>query len=92
MTDEWIPHQPATWPWRVGTLKREVKFQIWHGHGAKPEFTYRMVPAGTKVKIVMVSRFGDVGITDNLAAEYGYSARISLDDMEPVATPSTGRE
>jgi len=33
------------------------------------------IPAGTNVRIVMVSRFGDVGITYNLN-ETGYVARV----------------
>jgi hypothetical protein len=32
--------------------------------------------AGTEVKVVMVSRFGDCGITTNLEAENGYSNRV----------------
>jgi hypothetical protein len=33
-------------------------------------------PAGTRVRAVMSSRFGDVGITKNLEAVNGYDARI----------------
>lgn len=80
--DQWIPHKRETWPWRIGILKNDVEFRHWHGHGADPEFTYEIVSAGTKVKIVMVSRFGDVGITKNLDAEMGYAARVSLDVLE----------
>ena len=46
-----------------------------------PEFTEVPLSAGTRVKIVMVSRFGDVGITHDLAAENGYHARVSLDSL-----------
>ncbi len=82
MTDEWVPHRPETWPWRLGTLKRAVQMRTWHGHGATPEFTYKTAPAGTLVKIVMVSRLGDVGITTDLNAENGYAARVDLSDIE----------
>jgi hypothetical protein len=82
--ERWIPHKPHTWPWRIGTLKSDTELRTWHGHGADPEFTYRTVPAGTKVKIVMVSQLGDVGITDNLAAENGYAARVLLEQLEPA--------
>lgn len=82
--DVWVPHQPNTWPWRIGKLKEPCRLGTWHGHGATPEWTYRYVPAGTLVKIVMVSRMGDVGITDNLDAENGYKARLLLEDLEPV--------
>mgnify|MGYP003704718659 CR=1 FL=1 len=41
--------------------------------------TYEEKPAGTTLKIVMVSRFGDCGLTDDLNAEFGYHVRIDLD-------------
>lgn len=34
-----------------------------------------------RVKIVMASRFGDVGITTNMKAEYGYDARVFLEEL-----------
>ena len=43
------------------TLRRTEKKEIWK--------------AGKRVKVVMASRFGDVGITDDLTAEYGYHYR-----------------
>ena len=37
----------------------------------------RVIKAGTKVRIWMVSRFGDIGITDNLGKGcYGYCGRV----------------
>lgn len=33
------------------------------------------IPAGTTVKIVMVSRMGDLGVTPDLEAQNGYIAR-----------------
>ena len=44
----------------------------------------RRIPAGTKVKIVMVYRLGDVGITDDLTAKTGYLARVFLSDLKPA--------
>ncbi len=82
MTEQWVPHEPETWPWRIGVLKAPTEFRTWHGHFADPEFTYRTVPARTLVKIVMVSRLGDVGITTDLDAENGYGARVKLDELE----------
>ena len=79
---QWVPHQRETWPWRVGKLKADTEFRTWHGHHADPEFTYRTVPAGTLVKIVMVSRLGDVGITTNLDVDTGYEARVLLEELE----------
>lgn len=87
MGEQWVPHQPETWPWRIGTLKRDVEMRTWHGWGADPDFTYYTAPAGTPVKIVMVSRLGDVGITTDLKAETEYSARVDLSDIERSPTP-----
>lgn len=42
----------------------------------------RIVPAGTTLRIVMVSRMGDCGLIDNLDAEYGYEVRL---DWESAA-------
>ncbi len=41
--------------------------------------TERTVKAGTTVKIVMVSRFGDFGITDDLSRVNGYQCRVGAD-------------
>ena len=83
MSARWVPHHPETWPWRVGKLKCDVEMRTWHGHHADPQFTYVTAPAGTPVKIVMVSRLGDVGITTDLTAENGYKARVMLEEIEP---------
>lgn len=34
-----------------------------------------------RVRVVMASRLGDVGITDNLQAEYGYQKRVAVADL-----------
>jgi hypothetical protein len=39
------------------------------------------VPAGQTVKLVMVSRLGDVGLTEDLTAENGYGIRLQLSDL-----------
>jgi len=36
-------------------------------------------PKGTRLKIVMVSRFGDVGLTDGLQKTRGYTTRVMPD-------------
>ncbi len=36
---------------------------------------------GERVRVVMASRFGDVGITKNLKAETGYSERLLMDEL-----------
>ncbi len=40
----------------------------------------RIIPAGQTLKIVMLSRFGDFGLTDDLSAENGYHVRLDIDD------------
>lgn len=40
--------------------------------------------AGQTVKVVMVSRFGDCGITDRLDAEHGYDARVYPQNLEII--------
>ena len=42
------------------------------------------IPEGTTVKIVTWSRFGDVGITDDLEADLGYGARVSLSELKNI--------
>ena len=47
---------------------------------------------GRRVRVVMASRFGDVGITSNLTAEYGYDRRVAvnlLSDFSADAPPAT---
>lgn len=40
---------------------------------------------GKRVRIVMASRLGDVGITENLQAEHGYSTRVAVEDLTDFA-------
>jgi len=74
----WLPHKPETWPYRFATLKHEVTM-LHLRDGKEVEIT---VPAGAPVKLVMVSRFGDVGVTEDLTAENGYGVRLTLDDLQ----------
>jgi hypothetical protein len=43
---------------------------------------------GKRVRLVMASRFGDVGITTNLKAERGYEARVGLHDLSDFSDKS----
>ena len=43
---------------------------------------------GQKVKLVMASRLGDVGISYDLTAERGYDKRIYLDDLSDFTAAS----
>jgi len=47
--------------------------------GGKPKLfaTYK----DKRVRVVMASRFGDVGITEDLTKKHGYSDRVSIDDL-----------
>jgi len=58
------------------TLAKPVVLQKWQGHEASPEFIEVPLEPGTKVNVVMASRFGDVGITDDLELLNGYDLRI----------------
>lgn len=65
-------------------LNRDVVGREWNGHDfmrsdSEPEFTEVPMPKGTRVKVVMVSRFGDCGITTDLEAENGYISRVPPD-------------
>lgn len=81
----WSPHKPETWPVRYGELKEETKFSwykgYWDSNGAVMEES--VVPSGTTVKITMVSRFGDVGVTTDFSVDRGnYGARVYLEQLE----------
>ena len=83
----WIAHERNTWPHRYMTTKVPLSLRIWNGHhwkkaGHADEYTEKPLPIGTRVKIVMASRFGDVGITDDLTAENGYHLRVPIDELQ----------
>jgi len=82
--DEWVPHKREVWPWSFGRLKRNVVGErylgVWDKNG--PVYEPVPMPQGTLVRIVMVSRFGDIGITPILDDRVGHVARISFDDIE----------
>ena len=64
------------------TVTQPVVLRKWNGNhypSTEANMTDVHVPAGTTLKIVMVSRFGDCGLTDDLDADTGYSLRVDLD-------------
>ena len=81
---QWIPHKPETWPIRYGELQQDTKFSKYLGlwKDGEPAMKESIAKAGTTVKIVMASRFGDVGITDDLEATHGYKARVLLEQLD----------
>ena len=50
-----------------------------HGKGKAPPLF--ATHEGKRVRVVMASRFGDVGITETLTARYGYDRRVMLPDL-----------
>lgn len=76
------PHEvPHGWMHgRVFKLKNDT--QAWDWDYKTRESTPFTIKAGTPVKVVMVSRFGDCGITTDLKAENGYSTRVEPSDLE----------
>lgn len=54
----------------------------------------RIIPAGRTLKIVMVSRLGDCGLTDMMSATHGYEVRLDWDsalisDIRLTKEPTT---
>jgi len=83
----WVPHEPETWPWRYADLLRPLTLSIWNQkHPVEANTAKKILPIGSTVKIVMVSRFGDVGITHDLTAEHGYHARVGFDVFDTTFT------
>ena len=63
------------------TAAKDLIFNKWNGHHPVEKNTKDVkIPKGTTLKIVMVSRFGDCGLTDNLKADHGYHLRVDFDD------------
>ena len=81
--EEWVPHKPETWPWIFGRLACDVKGEDYLGYwdSRGPVMKPIHIKKDTLVRIVMVSRFGDVGITPFLEDSHGYVARVSLDKL-----------
>lgn len=53
-------------------------------HGSlrdQPKPTLYASHNGQRVRVTMASRFGDVGITPDLAREYGYESRVAVDSL-----------
>lgn len=75
-----FPHQlPHGWMHHeVFTLSEDVQGQRFTGRwdAEGPVMEPEPLPAGTRVKVVSVSRFWDCGITADLGAKTGYVARV----------------
>jgi hypothetical protein len=63
------------------TLTQEIPFGSKEGGKGPWNGDYeKLIPAGTVMRICMVSRFGDFGLSDRLDADYGYGVRLEFDD------------
>lgn len=56
-------------------LTRDQEMHKWQGHNKSPEFIKHIAKKGTTVRVWMISRMGDVGVTDNLVNPTGYDSR-----------------
>lgn len=50
-----------------------------HWMGEAP--TVINLASGQRVRVVMASRFGDVGVTERLGDEHGYVVRVHIDEL-----------
>jgi hypothetical protein len=71
----------------TATTKKDFTMEVWNGnHPPEKNTISHVCKAGTRVRIWMVSRFGDCGITDNLKNPHGYDCRgVDVDaDLENI--------
>lgn len=67
------------------TTKNDLVMNVWKGHDSDPKCETHICKSGTKVQVWMASRFGDVGVTDNLDNPSGYHCRCDADlDLENI--------
>lgn len=64
------------------TTARELTLKEWNGTHPVDENTAEIImPVGSTLKVVMVSRFGDMGLTRHLDTTHGYSIRVDCDSQ-----------
>ena len=62
------------------TTTKPLILRVWQKrHPVEENTIEREIAPGTTLKIVMVSRLGDFGVTDDLDAKHGYHLRLPLD-------------
>lgn len=60
----------------TATTTKDFEMSVWNGtHPVEENSKKHICKAGTRVRVWMVSRFGDAGITDNLKDPHGYDCR-----------------
>ncbi len=55
---------------------QDIEMRVWNG---TRETENHICKKGTRARVTMVSRFGDVGITDNMDRPNGYDVRVDPD-------------
>jgi hypothetical protein len=84
-----IPNPRCANVFVYATTGEEVQFREWNGNHPveKNTETYKR-PAGTRVLVTMVSRFGDVGIRDHdlVPPSNGYDARVMPEQLKDWST------
>lgn len=69
----------------IGTLNKPVETIMWNWeHPYAKNTTTKTLPVGTHVRVIMVSRLGDIGITERLEATNGYDARIQCQNINNI--------
>lgn len=67
------------WDYEIyATTTKDVTMSVWNGRhepSVRENCTEHVCRAGARVRVWMVSRMGDVGITDNLINPKGYDTR-----------------
>jgi hypothetical protein len=66
----------------IATTTEDHEMDVWNGtHPVEENSAKHICKASSTVLVWMVSRFGDVGITDNLVNARGYDLRIDPDKL-----------
>jgi hypothetical protein len=78
--NKWRPEEKHLKDWGdyeiYATTTKDFTMSVWNGrHPVDENSTTYICPSGTRVRVWMVSRFGDAGITDNLVNPHGYNVR-----------------
>jgi hypothetical protein len=76
--DKTLPE--AQEPALFATLREDKEGSVYLGTWSKgnPDMQPVKMKAGSRIRVVMASRFGDVGITHNLKAAKGYCTRVPV--------------
>ena len=73
------------------TTKKDLNMDVWNGrHPVDKNTKTHICKSGSRVRVWMVSRFGDVGVTDNLVNPVGYNTRgldadLDLENFEFIS-------